>query len=141
MKKSWMRRFPVVATLALIGSTAFAQSAGSTDAQIKTAISHAGFASKAEALDGVHQHLHHVLNCLEGPQGKQFDSAAGDPCKGQGNGVLPDIKAKGGEDTQYYMTSLAAEIARQGIASNNLTQAKTNARGVSLILQDAAKAK
>lgn len=139
MKKTWMGRLAVVAALGLSGTSAFGQSAGVLE--IKTAVAHAGYASKAEALGAAHLHLHHVLNCMVGPQGKQFDTAAGDPCKGQGNGALPDIKAKSGEDAQYYMTSLVAEIASQGIASNDLTQAKTYARVAALILEDATGAK
>ncbi len=141
MRKTWIGLLAVVAALALVGTWAFAQSAGNPDTEMKTAAAHAGYASKADALNGVHQHLHHVLNCVVGPQDKMFDTAAGHPCKDQGSGVLPDLKAKSGEDGQYYEASLVAQIANQGIASNNLQQAKAAARVASLILEDAAKAK
>ncbi len=130
-----------VGTLVFLGSGAFAQSAANPDTELKTAISHAGYAAKADAIGGVTQHLHHVLNCLVGPQDKLFDQAAGNPCKGQGNGLLPDLKAKGTEDGQYYEASWAAEVAGQGVASKNLQEAKTAAHVAGLILADAAKAK
>ncbi len=127
--------------LAFAGTWAFAQSAGNPDTEIKTAISHAGYAAKADAESGVTQHLHHVMNCLVGPEDKMFDQAAGNPCKGQGNGALPDLKAKGSQDGQYYEASWAAQVASQGIASKNLQEAKAAARVAGLILEDAAKAK
>jgi uncharacterized membrane protein len=42
-------------------------------------------------LQQVTLHLHHVLNCAVGPDGMGFDAAAGNPCKGQGNGFLSDL--------------------------------------------------
>jgi hypothetical protein len=144
MKKAqwlWTGLLAVVVVLAFAGTWAFAQAAGNPEAEIKTAIAHAGYAAKADALNGVHLHLHHVLNCVVGPQDKMFDAAAGNPCKDQGNGALPDIKAKMGQDDQYYEVSLVAQIANQGITSNSLQEAKAAAHVANLILEDAAKAK
>ncbi len=137
----WTGFLAVVVALAYVGPWAFAQDASNPDTELKTAISHAGYAAKADALTGVTQHLHHVLNCMVGPQDKLFDAAAGNPCKGQGNGALPDMKAKMGENAQYYEASWAAQIANQGITSNNLQEAKAAAQVASLILADAEKAK
>jgi hypothetical protein len=129
----------VAVMLAFVGTWAFAQSAGNPETELKTAMSHAGYAAKADALNGVHLHLHHVLNCMVGPQDKLFDSAAGNPCKDQGTGVVPELKGK--MDQQYYEAALVAQIATQGIASNSLPEAKTDAHVAGLILQDAATAK
>ncbi len=144
MKKAhWLAPGLVVAVgaLAFAATWAFAQSAANPDTEIKTAITHAGYASKADALKTVTLHLHHVLNCMVGPEDKMFDKAAGNPCQGQGNGAMPDLKAKMGEDAQYYEASFVAQIASQGIASSNLQEAKAAARVASLILEDVAKAK
>ena len=135
----------LVLALAFGGSWALAQSAqmaaaGNPDAELKTAITHAGFAGKYDALKEVSLHLHHVINCVVGPQDKMFDAAAGNPCQSQGNGFLPDLKAKKGEDAQYYQVQWVARIASQAIASNNLQEAKAAARIASLVLEDAAKA-
>jgi hypothetical protein len=127
--------------LALVESGAFAQSAGNPEAALKTALSHAGFAAKADAVGAVTLHLHHVLNCMVGTQDKRFNATAGNPCQGQGNGALPDIKAKAGQDLQYYAAWWVVEIANQGIASKNYLEAKAAAHIVGLILQDATKAK
>ena len=75
-----------------------------------------------------------------GPQDKLFDAAAGNPCQGQGNVYLPDLKAAKGETPAYSDAWWAAQIAGQAVASNNLAEAKTAARLVDRALQDAAKA-
>ena len=38
----------------------------------------------------VQKHMHHVLNCLVGPNGKGFDESFGNPCNGQGQGAIPE---------------------------------------------------
>jgi hypothetical protein len=69
------------ATLGLLTpSFAHAQAANSA----KTAATHASLAAKAGDLATVKKHLHHALNCIEGKEGKGYDAAAGDPCKGTG---------------------------------------------------------
>jgi hypothetical protein len=127
--------------LACVASWAFAQSPGNPEMQLKTAIAHAGFAAKADAVNGVTLHLHHVLNCMVGPQDTRFDTVAGNPCQGQGNGALSDIKPKTGQDLPYYEAWWVAQIASQGIASKNLQEAKAAAHIVGLILHDATKGK
>ena len=129
----------VAVVLAFVGTWAFAQSAGNPETELKTAMAHAGYAAKADALNGVHLHLHHVLNCMVGPKDKLFDAAAGNPCKDQGTGAVPELMGK--MDQQYYEAALVAQIASQGIASNNLQEAKTAAHVAGLILPDAAMAK
>lgn len=85
----------VFAVIALIAGAAVAQSR--TDAakkQLQTAFFHANeLAQKAPTIAGVLQHVQHVVNCLEGSGGKNFNPAAGYPCQGQGSGVLPDLQA------------------------------------------------
>ena len=82
-----------------------------------------------------------MLNCAVGPDGMGFDAAAGNPCKGQGNGFLSDLKTAKGEDALYYQAWWAAHIAEQAIASKNLGEAKAAAHIVTLVLQDATMAK
>ncbi len=116
-----------------------AAAAADPGAELKTAITHAGFAGKYEATKEVAQHLHHALNCLVGTQDKRFDAAAGNPCQGQGSGYLADQKAAKGENGQYYDAWWAAEIAGQALASNNLEEMKAAARIVDTALEAAAK--
>jgi len=84
--------------------------------ELKTATTHAGFAAKYEALKEVTMHLHHTLNCLVGPQDKLFDASAGNPCQGQGDGYLPDLKATKGETAAYYDAWWVAQIAGQAVS-------------------------
>jgi hypothetical protein len=119
--------------------SSLATAAGDPSVELKTATTHAGFAAKYEALKEVTMHLHHTLNCLVGSQDKLFDAAAGNPCQGQGNGYLPDLKAATGETTAYYDAWWAAQIAGQAVTSNNLEAAKAAARIVDRVLTDAAK--
>lgn len=87
-----MKRLFTLFTVAVIGGllsfSVFA--AGNSSKEISTALMHAHFSAKATSLHMSHEHLHHVLNCVVGPKGRAFDPKAMDPCKGMGNGALPD---------------------------------------------------
>lgn len=61
---------------------------------LKTALTHAGFAASYDAVAEVEMHLHHVVNCLEGDNGKNYNKAAGNPC-GAGAGILANLKESG----------------------------------------------
>ena len=124
----------------MLTQSALVTAAGDPSAELKTAVTHAGFAAKYETLKEVTLHLHHALNCLVGPQDSRFDAAAGNPCQGQGNGFLPDQKAAKGEGNQYYEAWWAAQITGQALASDNLGAAKAAARIVNMVLDNVAKA-
>lgn len=83
---------------------------------LKTALTHAGFAASYTAVAEVEQHLHHVVNCLEGANGKNYNKDAGNPCMGQGNGILPDLKDSGmaGAHASPY-AEVADQVALWGI--------------------------
>jgi len=108
-------------------------------AELKTAITHAGFAQKYETQKEVTLHLHHVLNCLVGSNDKMFDMGAGNPCQGQGNGILSDIKAQMGEDQQYQVAWWLAHLADQALSMGNLQQAKAAAHIIEVQLTSMAK--
>ena len=132
--------FACVVTWVLAQST-LASAAGDPSAELNTAITHAGFAAKYETMKEITLHLHHALNCLVGPQDKRFDTAAGNPCQGQGNGYLPDQKAAKGENSPYYEVWWAAQIAAQALTSDNMGAAKAAARIVNMVLENAAKSR
>lgn len=115
--------------------------AGGLGTEIKTALTHAGFAGSYDSLKEVTLHLHHVLNCLVGPKDRMFDASAGNPCQGQGNGILADIQGGMGKDPQYYEAAWAARTADEAIKANDLQQAKSGAHVISLILTDLQKIK
>lgn len=112
---------------------AFAASGAATE--IKTATEHAGYAAKSSKVKMVHTHLHHVLNCLVGEHGQAFYAAAGNPCKGQGNGALNDLNDNQGAKTALEQAKSLAEI---GIKVDNLKAAQYTAQAVHALLESAA---
>jgi len=121
----------VAACAALVMSPAFANA----NQEITTAIEHAGFAAKAKDLKHVHLHLHHVMNCLVGPNGGAFDASAGNPCKGMGNGAINEhgqVSRAAYEDLKAAMTD-----ASSGLQSNSYKTAKEAAGMAERVLKDA----
>ena len=90
--------------------------------EIATAQTHAGLAAKAPAIDGVHMHMHHALNCLEGPNGADFDKTNMNPCASQGNGAIPDASA-----AQKAKLTAAVATLKEGLASNDVAAAGKDA--------------
>lgn len=109
---------------------ASAQSDASTE--ISTAHAHALMAHGATSLDMAHTHLHHVINCLVGPKGTGFDAAAGDPCKSQGNGAIPDSASNAALDSKLK-TALAQ--AEAGLKTTDLAAAHKDAAKIAATLQ------
>jgi hypothetical protein len=129
----------VLAALATAGAQPSRAAMMGTGEEIKTAMTHAGFAEKYDSMKEVSLHLHHVLNCLVGPGAKMYDQAAGDPCQGQGKGILPDIKASMGEDQEYQVAWWLAHMADQALTMGNLAQAKAAAHIIRVQLASMAK--
>ncbi len=98
--------------------------------QLTTARFHAGeLAQRGTAVAGTQLHLRHVINCLEGPQGKNFTAAAGNVCQGQGNGITPDLKAAAaaghaGAGKALTFANAALTVALQGVVSNDVNEAQ-----------------
>jgi hypothetical protein len=105
---------------ALAGLTALAPVALADGPQAQgIAANHAGLAANAGAIEMVHTHLHHVLNCLVGPGGNGFDAGPGNPC-GQAGGVIPQTADAG---AKAKLETVAASV-RGGIANNDMAAAK-----------------
>jgi len=119
--------------LVLIGIASMSPPAALADAaQAKsTAIQHAGLATNAGDIAGVRRHLHHVLNCLVGPDGAGFDQSAGNPCQGSG-AALPQT-GDGAEKTM--LEELAAKV-RAGLVDDSIDAAKQVAASVQEMLGD-----
>jgi hypothetical protein len=103
----------------------------SAQTEINTAHTHAKYAAAAPTVAVSHVHLHHVINCLVGPKGTGFDAGQADPCKGQGNGALPD--AKGNAAVQEKLET-ALKQAQAGLQSNDLKTAHADADKVAATL-------
>jgi hypothetical protein len=109
----------LAAAAALIATPVLADTA----AQLSIAQTHAGLAAKATAIDGVHMHLHHALNCLVGPTGEGFDATPGNPCAKAGNGAIPDSA----DAAQKTKLATAVASAKSGIAATDLAAAQKDA--------------
>lgn len=112
------------------GTAALAQ--GNATTEISTAHAHALMAQTATTVDMAHTHLHHVVNCLVGPSGQGFDASAGNPCKDQGNGAIPD-SAK--NPTVQVKLQAALADAQAGIKASSLADAQGEAGKVAATLQ------
>ena len=116
----------------LLSLSGMALAATNVSKEVQTAIEHAGFASNAKTTNEVHLHLHHVINCLVGPKGEGYDSAAGDPCKGEGGGALNDLK---GTPQQKYLQQ-ALDLAKTGVNINHRAPARDVATAVNDLLKE-----
>ena len=125
-KGNAMRKFATATALgawmALIAAPALAADAAK---EIKTAALHAGMASTSDTLQMTRAHLHHTLNCLEGPKGANFDATALNPCKDQGMGAIPDSPP----DKRKALEAVADQ-ARMALAEPDLAKAKAMAAQV-----------
>lgn len=101
--------------------------------EITTAHTHAIFASKASSIKAVHMHMHHALNCLVGPKGAGFDASQMDPCKGSGNGAIPDeMNAAKKAKLETAKTTLM-----KGLTQNNLKMAHATATSAAMTIASA----
>lgn len=105
-----------VAALILAPLPVFAADVGG---EISTAATHATLAAQSAAVDGVHTHLHHTLNCLVGPSGTGFDAKQINPCAGSGSGAIPDET----DAAKKKALEGAADTVRAGLAASDMPTA------------------
>ena len=114
------KTIPMLAAFALLAAApAFAADASK---EVGTAAAHAGMAAGAEDPQMVKTHLHHVLNCLEGPSGADFAGAVGNPCKSYGDGAIGDSSA----DARSGLEK-AVSVVKEGLAETDISKAKAKA--------------
>ena len=92
---------------------------------VAAAAQHAGLAAGSGDIAGVHRHLHHVLNCLVGPDGAGFDGSAGNPCAAAG-GAIPQTM----DNAMKMKLEKAAADARMAIGNDDLDAAKKAAASI-----------
>ncbi len=107
---------------------------GGLRAQLNTAITHAGFAAKGDSLGYIRQHLGHALNCIEGPNGKNFNRAWGHVCQDQGNGILQDLRVAPGGVSSMIVLEHADSLAAAGVTRTDLAEARMAARATQALL-------
>ena len=113
--------FAILAAACLVSLPAAAQM--DVNKEVATATNHAGLAAKAADLKGVQMHLHHVVNCLVGPKDSNFDQAAGNPCKDQGNGAIPDTT----DAAKKKPLQDALKAAQDGLKATDMAAAQKQA--------------
>lgn len=101
---------------------------------LETAITQVSAAIEADTLENIHKHLQHTVNCLVGEQGKGFDASVGNPCKGMRQSA---INAMRGQQPATRLLKHAATLARIGTRLGLVTAAKSLARQVEGLLQEA----
>jgi hypothetical protein len=131
----------VVALLLLMSAstTLGADMMNAAKTELNTALTHAGFAAGYNAAAEIELHLHHVVNCLEGDKGKNYNEQAGNVCKGQGNGIFADLKDSGMAGAHALpFTEVADQVALWGIQqtmNKDVARAKSAAAVAKVTLQ------
>ena len=142
MRLSVLALAVAVATV-FVTSALAAEMTSAAKKELDTAIFHANLAAGYNNTKEIELHLHHVVNCLEGKNGKNYFKPSGDVCEGQGNGIFADLKDSGmaGAHALPY-AEIGDQVALWGISkgmANDVGRAKAAAQMAKLIL-DQAKA-
>ena len=130
MKRSLSSSTALLCGALLLSSAAFAQG-GDVAKELGAASTHAQLSESSQSVEVATMHLHHVINCLVGPHGRDFNAAAGNPCKGMGEGAEKDAQANRAMMTHWLdQVSHALVSARRGVAAKNLADVHKAASGV-----------
>jgi hypothetical protein len=109
----------------------------------KTAQTHATNAARAETLRDSLWHVGHVVNCMEGSRGAHYDAANGNPCQGQGTGIIPDLEAMSGQmgaSSALDTVRKADALALETLKLTDLAKVKAGAETVATMLTQASRA-
>jgi hypothetical protein len=118
-----------LSALTLVGAAAFliatypARADEDVGKEVGTAATHAGMAAGATDMKTVQMHLHHTVNCLVGPAGAGYDAGEANPCKGQGNGAIPDTK----DAAKLASLNQALAKANAGLKETDMAAAQQDA--------------
>ncbi|MEO8301280.1 MAG: hypothetical protein ABI608_05780 [Rhizomicrobium sp.] len=104
-----------VAAIMLLGLGAAASAADLGVEKIATQITARSASRNVQRIEDVHQRMQSAINCLVGPKGEGFDSAAPNPCAASGNGLIPDT-AEAGKKDEYR--SVVAKL-KTGLATDD----------------------
>ena len=123
----------IATTISSMGLFLIASTAVKADEHeaVMAAERHAGLASKAADLHGVQMHLHHVLNCLVGPDGNGFDADEANPCA-QAGAAIPQAS----NPEMMHQLEMVADGVRKGLATDDLSAAKEAAMHAEAMLKD-----
>ncbi|MBU6493912.1 MAG: hypothetical protein KGQ45_14165 [Burkholderiales bacterium] len=123
------RRVSIAGVLVTAGFAGLSHAEAGVRDPYRIAAEHAGLAAEARSVAAIHQHLQHVLNCLEGRDGQDFNALAGDPCGGSSAlATLPNSSA------DHVRASKAIALARVGITLHHMAPSHYVAAAVHAIL-------
>jgi hypothetical protein len=143
MTRRWSTILAVLITLSLMAWTLAedyeeeAETAADNGAvtQLETAIAHANNSLNTGEFEGAHRHLGHVLNCIEGEGGENFNPDWGNPCAGQGVGIINDIAGHPAEEEMRLLVEAANGLALAGVNTDSLETVHSAAAGVRALLE------
>lgn len=124
----WILAGSAVAACAVLAAPVLAADA---KGEITIAAQHASLAAQASDMAGVKMHLHHTLNCLEGPKGADFSKTDMNPCANAGNGAIPDST----NPTTTASLQAAVGQATSGLKASDLKTAQSDANATAATLQ------
>ena len=136
----------VLATLVAAPSAPAQSPLANAKKQLETTIFHSGeLAQRGSAVAASKTHMQHTMNCLEGPRGQNFNTAPGYPCQGQGNGLIPDLRAAeaagvGGAGRALRFVGAAHTLITTALQSNDVDLVQPYAKVVSDQLKQALAA-
>ena len=119
-----------IALGALVMATPQAKADADPAKERAAAATHAGLAAKATDMKMTQMHLHHVVNCLVGPNGQGFDATPGNPCKDQGAGAIPD----NGDPAQKAVLQQALDKVNDGLKQTDMAAAQKDATDAQALL-------
>ncbi len=126
-----LKRLAYVAVGFLALGTFLTSASSQPISPFRTAAEHAGMAAAAKQLPGIHQHLQHVLNCLEGSNGRDFKGVADNPCTDKGAlQTLPKGSAN------FVRAEKAIALARVGVTLHDTLPAHYVAQAIHAILTE-----
>ena len=122
----------VIATAGLL-AVSTAALAADTAKEIATAADHANLAVTAADAKMTKTHLHHVINCLVGPNGDFYFATILNPCQDLGNGAIPDTT----DATKKKSLEDALNRAKAGLAAHDLAAVKALATEAETLIKSA----
>lgn len=128
----------LVAAVGLVATVVFAGPLPETQLldQWKTGVQHSKFSQDYSNMKEITTHLQHVVNCIEGQTGPGFEGGAGNPCQGQGSGMVVDAKKAGGKYAQaVWALELADTIAKNGLKAKSVDAAKAHGWSTQMVLE------
>lgn len=125
--------FSVLTTGLIFAGTSLA--AGNAQQEINKALLHADFLIKANTLNHMHMHMHHILNCMVGEHGKGFNAHYMNPCKGLGNGAINDETSA----SKRKLLEQVDKLASVGVTINDHAAAHDVALAIHNLLEQAHK--